>query len=327
VRPRIGIVVVLALVSCGALAAAQPARKMPRIGLLSVGTAPSAPLPPQWVAFIDGLRELGYIEGQNVQLERCFAGGKSERVAGYARELIETGVDVIVATGLRENRAALEATKTIPIVMVAVDDPVEDGLVASLAKPGGNITGLTFGTTGIGGKYVELLRQAAPGATRMAIVGSRTQATAVLADIQTAARALNVTLLAPIVVKNADDLASVFRTFKRDGVGGVIFPIDALTVLHRQRIVELAAKSGVPAIYAQREPVEAGGLMAYGPSFTSNFRRAAAFVDKILKGARPADLPVEQPNKFELVLNMRAATALRLTFPPGLLARADEVIR
>jgi putative tryptophan/tyrosine transport system substrate-binding protein len=327
VRPRIGIIVVLALVSCGALASAQPARKMARIGLLSVGTAPSAPLPPQWVAFIDGLRELGYIEGQNVQLERRFAGGKSERVAGYARELVESGVDVIVATGLRENRAALEATKTIPIVMLVVDDPVGDGLIASLAKPGGNITGLTFGTTGIGGKYVELLRQAAPVATRVAIVGSRPPATAVFIDMRAAARALNVTLLTPIIVKNADDLASVFRTFKRDGVGGVIFPSDALSVLHRQRIVELAAKNAVPAIYAQREHVEAGGLMAYGPSFPANFRRAATFVDKILKGARPADLPVEQPTKFELVLNMRAATALNLMFPPGLLARADEVIQ
>jgi putative ABC transport system substrate-binding protein len=327
VRPRIGLIVVLALVSCGALASAQPARKMPRIGLLSVGTAPSAPLPPQWVAFIDGLRELGYIEGQNVQLERRFAGGKSERVAGYARELVESGVDVIVATGLRENRAALEATRTIPIVMLVVDDPVSDGLVASLARPGRNITGLTFGTTGIGGKYVELLHQAVPAATRMAIVASRPPRPAMLADIQAAARALNVTLVPPTVVKNAEDLAAVFRHSKRDGVGGLIFPNDALTVFHRQLIVELAAKSGVPAIYAQREHVEAGGLMAYGPSFPANFRRAATFVDKILKGARPADLPVEQPSKFELVLNTRAATALRLTFPPGLLARAEEVIQ
>jgi putative ABC transport system substrate-binding protein len=285
VRARLGVIVVLALVSCAPVASAQPARKMPRIGLLSVGTAPSAPLPPQWLAFID------------------------------------------VATGLRENRAALEATKTIPIVMLVVDDPVSDGLVASLARPGGNITGLTFGTTGIGGKYVELLRQAAPAATRMAIVGSRAQPPALLADIQAAARALNVTLVPPIVVTNAEDLAAVFRHSKRDGVGGLIFPSDALTVFHRQLIVELAAKSGVPAIYAQREHVEAGGLMAYGPSFPANFRRAATFVDKILKGARPADLPVEQPSKFELVLNMKAATALRLTFPPGLLARADEVIQ
>ena len=304
---------------------AQTARKTPHVGLLSAGTAPSAPLPPQWMAFIDGLRELGYVEGTNIRLERRFAGGRSELVGDFARELVKEGVDVIVGTGLREIRAAMAATKTIPTVMIVVDDPVGDGLVAGFSRPGGNVTGLSFSATAIGGKYVELLRQAVPSATKMRFVGSRLPS--MLPEAKTAAKTLGITLLPPAIVKDRDEIGALFVQAKRDGVGGLVFPSDALVVFHRDLIVELAAKHGMPAMYAHREAVDAGGLMAYGPSFRANFRRAATYVDKILKGARPADLPVEQPSKFELVLNTRAATALGLTFPPGLLARAEEVIQ
>ena len=327
-RVRVALLLLIVLVSSMPVAAAaQTTRKTARVGMLSVGTSPSAPLPPQWMAFIDALRQLGYVEGQNLVLERRFAGGRSERVGDFARELAQAGVDVIVATGLRENQAAVAATKTIPIVMLVVDDPVGDGLVASLSRPGRNVTGLTFSTTGIGGKYVQLLRDAAPALTRMTIVASRPQTPALLGEIRAAAHALNVAVAPPVIVHSAGEFRAFFARIERDKVGGLIFPNDALAVLNRKLIAELAAKSGVPAIYAHREHVEAGGLMAYGPSFVGNFRRGATFVDKILKGANPAELPVEQPSTFELLLNVRAAVALGLTFPQALVARADEVIR
>jgi putative tryptophan/tyrosine transport system substrate-binding protein len=243
-----------------------------------------------------------------------------------AHELVQLGVDVIVATGLRENRAAGQATRTIPIVMVVVDDPVEAGFVESLARPGGNVTGLAFSATGIGGKYVELLGKAVPSAKRMAVVASRTVPPGLLTEMQGAARTMHIALPSPIMVRGAEEFDSVFTNARADRIAGLIFPSDALAVLHRQQVVELAAKYRLPALYSHREFVEAGGLMAYGPSFAERFQRAATFVDKILKGAKPADLPVEQPTKFELVINMKTAKALGLTIPPSLLQRADQVI-
>ncbi len=321
--------VVIALLSWMGVASsdAQSSPKMPRVGLLSVGSDPSRPLPPQWLAFLDGLRALGYVEGQNIVIERRFAAGKSERVGGMANELVQLGVDVIVATGLRENRAARQATRTIPIVMVVVDDPVEAGFVESLARPGGNVTGLAFSATGIGEKYVELLGQAVPSVKRMAVVGSRPVPPGLLKEMQGAARTLHIALPSPIMVRGAEEFESVFTRARADRIGGLIFPSDALAVLHRQQVVELAAKHRLPALYSHRELVEAGGLMAYGPSFVERFRRAATFVDKIVKGAKPNDLPVEQPTKFELVLNLKTAKTLGLTFPPALLTRADEVLQ
>jgi len=308
-------------------ASAQQTPKMPRIGLLSVGSDPSRPLSPQWLAFLDGLRALGYVERQNIVIERRFAAGKSERVAGMASELVQLGVDIIVATGLRENQAARQATRTIPIVMVVVDDPVEAGFVESLARPGGNVTGLAFSTTGIGEKYVELLGQAVLSVKRMAVVASRPMPPGLLKEMQGAARTMHIALSSPIMVRGADEFESVFTKMRADRIGGVIFPSDALAVLHRQKVVELAAKHRLPALYSHREFVEAGGLMAYGPSFVERFRRAATFVDRIIKGAKPADLPVEQPTKFQLVLNVKTAKTLGLTFPPALLTRADEVLQ
>jgi ABC-type uncharacterized transport system substrate-binding protein len=307
-------------------AEAQPAGKVSRIGLLSIGSDPSRPLSPQWLAFLDGLRALGYVEQQNFVIERRFAAGKSERVTGMAHELVQLGVDVIVATGLRENQAAGQATRTIPIVMVVVDDPVEAGFIESLARPGGNVTGLAFSATGIGEKYVELLGKAVPSAKRMAVVASRTVPSGLLKEMQGAARILHIALLSPIMVRSAEGFDSVFSNARADRIGGLIFPSDALAVLHRQQVVELAAKYRLPALYSHREFVEAGGLMAYGPSFVERFRRAATFVDKIVKGAKPTELPVEQPTKFELLLNLKTAKALGLTIPPSLLQRADQVI-
>ncbi len=276
--------------------------------------------------FLEVLRERGHVEGRNLTVERRFAAGRTELVRSMAADLVQSGVDVIVATGLRENQAAREATRTIPIVMVVVDDPVATGLVESLARPGGNITGLAFNASGLGGKWVELLKQAVPGITRMGVVGSRPLTADLQKEMQDAGRALNVTLAPLIMVRGPDGFEPAFVAAKRDGVGGLIFPNDALTVLHRELVVRLTIKHRLPAIFAQDEPAASGALMTYGPSFTERFRRAALFVDKILRGAKPADLPVEQPTTFELALNQKTARAIGLTFPPALVARADRVI-
>jgi putative ABC transport system substrate-binding protein len=273
------------------------------------------------------MRALGWIDGQNILVERRFAAGRSERVPSYAMELTRLGVDVIVATGLRENQAVRLVTTAIPVVMVVVDDPVESGFVQSLARPGGNFTGVTFSTSGIGEKYVQLLKQAVPSLTRAEILASRQQRPAFLEEMQGAARAFGVALSPPTLLRDLAELEPILARTARETNSGLIFPSDAFTtVLHRQAIVAQVAKYRLPAIYASTEQVEAGGLLAYGPSFPDRFRQAATFVHKILKGARPADLPVEQPTKFELAVNLKTAKALGLTIPASLLARADQVI-
>jgi len=308
------------------LVGAQPVAKTPRIGLLSGATEPSGPLAPQWIAFFDAMRALGWVDGQNILVERRFAGGKSERIPSFAMELAQMSVDVIVATGLRENQAVRRATTTIPVVMVVVDDPVESGFVLSLARPGRNFTGVAFSVSGVGEKYVELLKQAVPSLTRMAIVASYQQRPAFLEEMKGAARALGVVLSPPILLREPAELEPALARIAREGSGGLIFPSDALTFLHRQTVVALTGKYRLPAIYTFKEHVEAGGLMAYGPRIPDRFRQAATFVDKILKGAKPADLPVEQPTRFELVVNLKTAKALGLRIPPALLLRADQVI-
>ena len=299
----------------------------PRIGLLSTGTDPSRTLPPQWLAFFEGMRALGWIEGQNIQVERRFAAGRSDRVAGFAAELARLNVDVIVATGLRENQAARQATTTIPVVMIVVDDPVEAGLVQSLARPGTNFTGVTFSMSGVGQKYVEILKEAVPSLARAEILASRPQRPAFVEEMQTAARALGVALSPPTLLRELADLEPVLARIASKKNSGLIFPNDAFTtVLHRRAVVGLVAKYRLPAIYASREEVEQGGLIAYGPSFPDRFRQAANFVHKILQGAKPADLPVEQPTKIELIINLKTANALGLTIPQSILVRADQVI-
>jgi putative ABC transport system substrate-binding protein len=307
-------------------AEAQQTRQTPRIGLLSGGTDPSGPLAPQWLAFFDAMRALGWVDGQNILVERRFAGGNSERVSSFATELAQLGLDVIVATGLPENQAIRRTRVTIPVVMVVVDDPVESGFAQSLARPGGNFTGVAFSISGVGEKYVELLKQAAPSLTRAAILASHQQRPAFLEEMKGAARVLGVVLSPPTLVREPAELEPVVARTAREGSVGLILPSDAFTFVHRQAVVALAAKYRLPAIYTYREHVEAGGLMAYGPSIPDRFRQAATFVDKILKGAKPGDLPIEQPTKFELVINLKTAKALGLTIPPSLLLRADQVI-
>ena len=307
-------------------AQAAPSR-VPRIGVLSIGTDPSEPLPLQWVAFFEGLRALGYVDAETIRVERGFAGGRAERVTELAKAMVTSKVDVIVVTGTREVAAARQATRTIPIVTVVASDPVESGIASSLSRPGGNITGLTFSAAGIGQKYVELVRQAVPSASRLMVLASRPQAPGLTKDMQETARRLNTTLLPITLITHPDEFETFFARARRDGVGAVIAPSDGVTNLHRAQVVAAAARHGVPTIYSQREFVDAGGLMAYGPSFVDLFRRAPTFVDKILKGAKPGDLPMEQPTKFELVINLKTATALGLAMPPMLLARADAIIQ
>jgi len=325
-RSALGVVLGLLLVSGAAEVGAQPSVKMARIGIISAGADPSRP-EPQWSAFVEVLRGLGYAEGRNIVIERRFAAGKSERLRGFAAELVRLNVDVIVVTGPPEVEAARGATTTIPIVTIEAPDLVARGLIASLARPGGNITGLTVGAPGAGEKYVELLREAVPSVTRMAVLITRQPAPGVLEEMRDKAKALNVVLPAPTFLHGPDEFDAAVARAKRDGASGLIFPSDGVTDLHRRRLVGLAAKYRLPAIYAQRESVEAGGLMAYGPSLVDLHRRAAAFVDRILKGAKPADLPMEQPTKFDLLLNLRTAKALGVAFPVTLVARADEVVR
>jgi len=272
------------------------------------------------------MRALGWVDGQNILVERRFAGGKSERVSSFATELAQLGVDVIVATGLPENEAIRRTRTTIPVVMVVVDDPVESGLVQSLARAGGNFTGVAFSISGVGEKYVELLKEAVPSLTRATILASHQQRPAFLEEMKRAARALGIALSPPILVREPGELEPILARTAREGSGGLIFPSDAFTFVHRQAILALVAKYRLPAIYTFREHVEAGGLMAYGPSIPDRFRQATTFVDKILKGAKPADLPVEQPTRLELSVNLKTAKALGLRIPPALLVRADQVI-
>ena len=306
-------------------AAAQSPAKMSRVGLMSVGTDPARPA-PQWAAFLESLGALGHVEGRNLVVERRFAAGRFERMPQFAKELVQHKVDVIVVTGTREVQAAIEATRTIPIVTVVAPDPVAAGLVASLSRPGGNVTGLTFSADGVGGKYVELLREAVPGVTRMAVLASRPQSSTVQRELEQAARSLNVTFIPIDLVKTAADFDGFFARARREGVGAVIVTSDGVTNVNRQQVVDAAARHRMPVIYPVREFVELGGLMAYGPTFMDLFRRSATFVDKILKGARPGDLPMEQPTRFELVVNQRTAQALGVAIPPALLARADQVL-
>jgi putative ABC transport system substrate-binding protein len=306
---------------------AQQAGKVPRIGIL----APSPPAARSHLheAFLLGLRELGYVEGQNIALDYLSAEGKLERLPELAAELVRRKVDVIVGGPEPVIRAAKQATTSIPIVMVAAGDPVAAGFVASLARPGGNITGQTNLASGLSAKRLELLKEAAPTISRVAVLWNPDNPGVVptLRETEAAARSLRIQLQ-PLEMRGPNpDLESAFRVATR-GQAGALIMLDEPSSLHnRTRIAELATQKRFPAISPFREFVEAGGLMAYGPSLPDQFRRAATFVHKILKGAKPADLPVEQPMRFELVINLRTAKALGLTVPQSVLLRADQVIQ
>jgi len=310
-------------------AEAQQAAKAPRIGFLSLNLAPN---PHLHEAFRQGLRDLGYVEGRNVVIERRDAEGKLDRLPGLAAELVALKVDVIVTGGgTPPALAAKQATKTIPIVFASAPDPVTDGLVTSLARPGGNVTGPSNLNPELVGKCLEQLKQAVPGVSRIAvlwqpgIMHERTEKD-MLKAADVAARALGVRLQVA-EARGPADFDRAFSNITRARAGSLTVLPSAMFFSERRHLVDLAAKNRLPAVYPQREFVEAGGLMSYGPNLADLFRRAATYVDKILKGVKPADLPVEQPTKFELVINLKTAKALGLTIPPSLLQRADEVIQ
>jgi putative ABC transport system substrate-binding protein len=278
--------------------------------------------------FRQGLRELGYVEGRNLTIEYRWAAGKEERLPELAAELVRLKVDIIVASATPTIVAAKRATSTIPIVMAAVGDPVGSGLVASLARPGGNVTGLTLMSTELAGKRLQLVRELLPKATRVAVLAYRGPSGTLLflEQMRAAAQQTGVQLVVQ-EVSEAGELRGAFAAMQRERAQALIVQVSPLTREHRRQVEELAAQHRLPAMYEVRLFVESGGLMSYGPNLPEMFRRAALYVDKILKGAKPGDLPVEQPSKFELVINLKTAKALGLTIPESLRFRADEVIQ
>jgi putative ABC transport system substrate-binding protein len=305
---------------------AQQPTKIPRIGYLSGAFqfADSARDEP----FRQGLRELRYVEGKNIIIEWRYAEGKLDRLPAIAAELVLLKVDVIVAAGPLPTRYAKQATASIPIVMAYDDDPVGSGFVASLARPGGNITGLATLAPEISGKQLELLKEIVPKLSRVGVLGDviRPGTPQALREINVAADAFGVQLQY-LEVRGPKDIETAFRAASKERADAVLVLGSPVLTPQRKHVIELAAKSRLPAIYARRESVEDGGLMSYGVSIPDLFRRAATYVDKILKGRKPADLPVEQPTKFELIINLKTAKQIGLTIPPNVLARADRVIK
>jgi len=319
----------LAAIAGGVLAAplaaqAQPQAQVARIGVISSGS------PARSGAFLDAfrqrLRELGYAEGRNVTIESRYAAAQSGRFSGLATELVGLGVDVIVASGTLATRAAKQVTSSIPIVMVSVGDAVGAGLVKSLPKPGGNITGQSFMGSELAVKGFDVLTEAFPRASRLAVLFNPEIASesTILRALDAAAHARGVALQ-PVVLRRSEDLSPAWAVMSKVRPNALL--VFAVSLDELNRIVEFAAKNRLPALYGFREAVDAGGLMSFGPKVLELWRGAANYVDKILKGAKPSDLPVEQPTKFELVINLKTAKALGLTIPPSVLGRADEVIQ
>ena len=323
--PELGVAIVIVLLAVPVAAEAQATAKVPVIGLLD---ATSLSARAELVgSFRQGLREFGYVEGRNILIEYRWAEGRFDRLPGLAADLVRARVDVIAALAIPAALAAKRATTTIPIVMVGVTQPVESGLVASLAQPGGNITGLSSFSAELSAKRLELLKEFVPGLKRVAVLwnpGNPGKA-GDWREVQVAARALGVTVQSR-EVRSRDEFEKTFNVISKDRPDALFAVGDPLILDQRGRIVAFAAKHRLPAIYEHWVYADAGGLVAYGPDIRELYRRAASYVDKILKGAKPADLPVEQPTKFELVINLKTAKALGLTIPPSLLLRADQVI-
>ena len=315
------ITLTLSLLAAPLTVTAQPRSTVPRIGILTPAAEAATPL---WEAFRQGLRDLGYVEGKNIVLEYRFAAGQNERLPALAAELVHLQVDLMVTNGVAAAQAAKDATQTIPIVMATGGHVV----VASLARPGGNITGLSLMVPELDGKRLELLKEVLPHVSRVAVLqhAGNPVSPAALRAIEATAHGLGLQLHA-LAVRHPDELDSVFAAMTREGAEALIVLADAVFWNHRTRMVALTAQHRLPAVFDAREFADAGGLMTYGPHVPDNYRRAAVYVDKILKGAKPADLPVEQPMKFELVINLKTAKALGMTMPPSLLLLADEVIR
>jgi putative tryptophan/tyrosine transport system substrate-binding protein len=319
------VVVILALSIWTALLAAeaQPPGKVYRIGFLSTAPPPAH----MWEALLDGLRERGYGEGRNLVFERRFSEGQAERFPEFAAEMVRLRVDIIIVSTTPAALAAKHATQTIPIVIPTAIDPVGAGLVASLARPGGNLTGLSVLAPELNGKRLELLKEVVPGMTRVAVLWNAANPANAAAwdETQAAAGALGL-LLHSQDVRGPQDLEGTFALTAQARPDALLVLVDSLIAMHARQIVAFATQQHFPSVFGSREWVVAGGLMSYGPSIPDLFRRAATYVDKILKGAKPADLPVEQPTKFELIINLKTAKALGLTIPESFLLRADEVI-
>jgi ABC-type uncharacterized transport system substrate-binding protein len=320
------VLVAVMLLAVAVIAAAQQPTKIPRIGFL-MSTSPSAGS-ARIEAFRQGLRELGYVEGKNIVIEWRHAEGKLDRLSELAAELVRLKVEMIVTAGPVPTRAAKAATSTIPIVMTQDPDPVGNGFVASLARPGGNITGLSTLAPEISGKQLELLKEIVPRLSRVAVFGTSTIPGYAqrLKETELAAGAFGVQLQY-LDILGPKDIESAFRAASKGRADAVLALGSPVFILQRIQIADLAVKSRLPAIYDRREFVEDGGLISYATSLTDLSHRAATYVDKILKGAKPGDLPVQQPTKFELVINLKTAKQIGLTIPPSVLARADRVIK
>ena len=319
------LIYILLVALCSYADAQQPTKMPRRVGYLGGG---SAELEKVWIdAFLQGLRELGYFEGKNIVVERRYATGRYEELPALTAELIRLKVDVILAASTPVADSVKKTTSSIPIVMV-VADPIGTGLVASLARPGGNITGLSDFHADLVTKRLELLKEVVPSLSRVAVLSNPASPTCStqFKDLHAAAPALGLTLVA-VEARNPEDLPNSFSRIKQERVGAVFVCGDRMLNTHRQQIFSLVNQTRLPAIYSTKEYADTGGLMSYGANFPELYRRAAIYVDKILKGAKPADLPVEQPTKFELIINLKAAKQIGLTIPPNVLARADRVIR
>ncbi len=320
------VVFILVRLGGGAIAEAQQSKKVPRIGFLTA-VSPSS-ISARTEAFRQGLRELGYVEGKNIVIEYRYTEGKIDRLRELAAELVRLKVDIIVSAGPAATRPAKEATSTIPIVMAQDSDPVGNGFVASLARPGGNITGLATLAPEISGKRLELLKEIVPRLSRVAVLGTSTQPghAQSLKETELAAGAFKVKLQY-LDVLDPKDIETAFQAASKERAEAVLVLANPVLLSHRTQIVELAIKNRFPAIYPQTEYTEAGGLTYYGANTPDLYRRAATYVDKILKGRKPADLPVEQPTKFELIINLKTAKQIGVTIPPNVLVRADKVIK
>jgi ABC-type uncharacterized transport system substrate-binding protein len=329
VTTRLAIAVALLMLAAPlASTVAQPGKKMPSIGYLSLRT-PSDPQGQLYLAaFLEGLRELGWVESKNIVIEYRWAGGRSDHLADLAAELVGRNIDVIVAPSTPAALAAKNATQTIPIVMTTGGDPERLGLVASLARPGGNVTGLSFGVgMDIFGKQMELLKEVVPKLRRLAILSNPDNPSHGLAlkAVTAAAGSLGVELQL-LKARGPEEIDGAFAAMTRERADALLVLADGIFALHRARLQDLAARQRLAVMYGQREHVEAGGLMSYNPDLPHSFRRAATYVDKILRGAKPANLPVEQPTKFEFLINLKTAGALGLTIRQSVLLRADQVI-
>jgi len=303
---------------------AQPARRIPRLCFLTFD--PGTPQSSRFDPFFQGLRDLGYVDGKTISIDYLSADDRGERFPALAVECLRLKADIIVVTTTPATQAAKHATRTIPIVMIPLGDPVGTGLVASLARPGGNVTGLTFMASGLAAKRFELLKEAVPKISRVLVLSYLEDPIAApqVKELEKAAGSLGVKLLVQDI-RTADDLPAAFDAGASGRADGLLTTAESIFVVHRKRVVELAAQHRLPGLYPYRLAVDAGGLMAYD-AYTPLLARTATYVDKILKGAKPGDLPIEQPTKFELVINLKTAKALGLTIPPSLLLRADQVI-